>query len=178
MTTTEWITDIALLLLVLRQIREARLTLTQLAIPLAIVAYVAHHYLHSIPTAGNDLVLILTLVAVGATLGIAGGIYTRVRVDGPATLVQAGVISAALWVIGMSARMGFQLWSQNGGAGSIERFSVAHQITSDQAWVAALVLMALTEVVTRLATIVYRGQTARRAATGATATVPALELSV
>jgi hypothetical protein len=174
MTTTEWITNIALLLIVLRQIRPARLTLTQIAIPLAIIAYVAHHYLHSIPTAGHDLVLILTLVAVGAVLGIAGGIYTRVRFDGQGTLVQAGVISAALWVIGMGARMGFQLWSQNGGAGSIERFSVAHQITSDQAWVAALVLMAMTEVVTRLATIIYRGQLVRRAP----AAVPAFELSV
>jgi hypothetical protein len=177
MTTTEWITDIALLLLVLRQIRERRLTLTQIAIPLAIITYVARHYLHSIPTAGNDLVLILALVAVGATLGIVGGIYTRVRYNGKDTLVQAGVIAAALWVVGMSARMGFQLWSQNGGAGSIERFSVAHQITSDQAWVAALVLMALTEVVTRLATIIYRGQVARRTGRRALAPVPAFDLS-
>jgi hypothetical protein len=177
MTTTEWITDIALLLVVFRQIRESRLDLPQIALPLGIVAWVAHHYLHSIPTAGHDLVLILALVAVGAALGIAGGIYTRVRFAGGEVLVKAGLVAGTLWVVGMGARMGFQLWSENGGAGSIERFSVAHQITSDQAWVTALVLMAVTEVVTRISTILIRGQVARRAAQPGRALAPALEMS-
>ncbi len=177
MTTTEWITDIALLLIVLRQIREARLTPRLVAIPLAIIAWVAHHYLHAIPTAGNDLVLVLTLVAVGAALGIAGGIYTRVRFDGRHALVQAGLVSAILWVVGMGARMGFQLYSENGGGASIERFSIAHHITSDQAWVTAFVLMAVTEVVTRMATIVYHGHLARRAGLAAPSATPVLEMS-
>jgi hypothetical protein len=204
MTTTEWITDIALLLVVFRQVREGRLTARFVLLPLAIVSVVAIKYLHSIPTAGNDLVLIGTLVAVGAFLGIAGGFYTRVRVvgaekraekgpekgaekgaakrpengaenggetTGREVLVKAGVIAAALWVVGMGARMGFQLWSEHGGAASIARFSVTHQITSGQAWVAAFVLMALTEVVTRMGTIVYRGYLARQAAA---APVPAM----
>ncbi|MFJ7271384.1 hypothetical protein ACIQV3_32885 [Streptomyces sp. NPDC099050] len=65
-------------------------------------------------------------------------------------------MAAALWVVGMGARMGFQLWVEHGGAADVARFSAAHQITSDKAWVAAFVLMALTEVVTRLATIFIR----------------------
>ncbi len=175
MTTTEWITDIALLLVVFRQLREGALELKTFLIPLAIISFVAHQYLHAIPTAGNDLVLVLALVAVGAALGIAGGLYTRVRLDGRQVLIKAGAISAALWVLGMSARMGFQLWSQHGGAAPIARFSVAHSITSDQAWVTAFVLMALTEVVTRLATIGYRGHLTR---TQASRPVPAPALGV
>ena len=116
-------------------------------------------------------------MAIGAALGIAGGVYTRVRLDGASVLVRAGLVSAVLWVVGMGARMGFQLWSEHGGAGAIERFSVAHQITSDQAWVAALVLMAVTEVVTRMATIVARGQWALHTGRREQAPRPAFEMS-
>ncbi|NEB00503.1 hypothetical protein [Streptomyces sp. SID13726] len=159
MTTTEWITDIALLLVVFRQLREDRLDLKTFLIPLGIVAFVAHTYLDSVPTGGNDLILIGALVAVGAALGIAGGVYTRVRAVGEHVLIKAGAVSAILWVLGMGARMGFQLWTEHGGgADDVARFSIAHHITSDQAWVAAFVLMALTEVVTRLATILVRGR--------------------
>jgi hypothetical protein len=159
MTTSEWITDIALLLVVFRQLREGRLDLKTFLIPLGIVAFVAHTYLDSVPTAGNDMVLIGTLMGIGAVLGIAGGVYTRVRALDGHVLIKAGAVSAALWVIGMGARMGFQLWTEHGGgADDVGRFSVAHHITSDQAWVSAFVLMALTEVVTRLATIFIRSR--------------------
>ncbi|MER5726822.1 hypothetical protein ABT084_00465 [Streptomyces sp. NPDC002138] len=158
MTTTEWITDIALLLIVFRQLREGRLDLKSFLIPLGIVAFVANSYLDTIPTAGNDLVLIAVLVGVGAALGIAGGVYTRIRTVGGHLLIKAGAVSAVLWIVGMGARMGFQLWVEHGGAADVARFSVTHQITSDKAWVAAFVLMALTEVVTRLATIFIRSR--------------------
>ncbi|GAA2096870.1 hypothetical protein GCM10009801_66770 [Streptomyces albiaxialis] len=167
MTTTEWITDIALLLIVFRQLREGRLDHKTFLIPLGIVAYVAHSYLSTIPTGGNDLVLIGALVGVGAALGILGGIYTRIRAVDRHLLIKAGAVSATLWVLGMSARMAFQLWTEHwGGADDVARFSMTHHITSDQAWVAAFVLMALTEVVTRLATIYARSRS--RAVTGAT----------
>lgn len=159
MTTSDWITDIALLLVVFRQLREGRLDLKSFLIPLGIVAFVAHTYLDSIPTAGNDVALIGTLMGTGAALGIAGGVYTRVRSVGGHLLIKAGAVSAILWVVGMGARMGFQLWVEHGGGSDdVARFSLAHHITSDQAWVSAFVLMALTEVVTRLATIFIRSR--------------------
>ncbi|MEU6539653.1 hypothetical protein [Streptomyces sp. NPDC047000] len=163
MTTTDWITDTALLLVVFRQLREGRLDVKSYLIPLGIVAYVAHSYLNAVPTAGNDLLLIGTLVAVGAALGIAGGVYTRIRSVGAHLFIKAGAVSATLWVLGMGARMGFQLWVEHGGADDLARFSAVHRITTADAWVAAFVLMALTEVVTRLATIFIRGRMAGRA---------------
>jgi len=161
MTTTEWITDILLLLAVFRQIRESELTARTFLLPLAIVGFFAHKYLTGIPTDGNDLVLILTLTGVGAALGIAGGFVTRVRRMGEAVLVKAGFAAALLWVLGMGSRMAFQLWSEHGGAEAITRFSIEHTITGDQAWITAFVLMAVTEVVTRSATIMLRGQRLR-----------------
>jgi hypothetical protein len=163
MTTTEWITDICLVLVVFRQLREGRLDLKTFLIPLGIVAFVADSYLDTIPTGGNDLVLVAALMAVGAALGIAGGVYTRVRSVGGHVLIKAGAVSAILWVLGMGARMGFQMWVEYGnGADNVTRFSVAHHITGDQAWVAAFILMALTEVVTRLSTIFIRGRMVSR----------------
>ncbi|CAM5275287.1 hypothetical protein GCM10010329_46300 [Streptomyces spiroverticillatus] len=164
MTTTEWITDIALVLIVFRQLREGRLDAKTFLLPLAIVSYVAYSYLDEIPTAGNDLVLIAALMGAGAVLGVAGGIYTRIRALDGHLLIKAGAVSAVLWIVGMGARMGFQVWVEHGGgADSVARFSAAHQITSGQAWVTAFVLMALTEVVTRVGTIYLRGRRARAA---------------
>ncbi|MCF2127576.1 hypothetical protein L1I79_14160 [Strepomyces sp. STD 3.1] len=173
MTTTEWITDIVLVLVVFRQLREARLDRKTFLIPLGIVAFVAYSYLDSVPTAGNDLVLIAALTAVGAALGVAGGVYTRIRALDGHLMIKAGAVSAILWVLGMGARMGFQVWAEHGGgADDVARFSVAHHITSDQAWVTAFVMMAVTEVVTRVATIYLRS----RARAGALApAVPVLD---
>ncbi|MGW9213481.1 hypothetical protein ACWGR4_41865 [Embleya sp. NPDC055664] len=158
MNTTDWITDILLVLIVFRQLREDRLDRKTFLIPLGIVAFVAWKYLHTIPTAGNDTVLIGVLMAIGAVLGVAGGVFTRIRSAGGHLLIKAGAVSAVLWVLGMGARMGFQVWVDHGGADDVARFSLAHHITTEQAWVAALVLMALTEVVTRVATIFVRSR--------------------
>ena len=59
------------------------------------------------------------------------------------------------------------------GAGPvIARFSVAHQITGSAAWMAALVLMALADVLTRLVVIHLRGRRLA-AAPAAAARIPA-----
>ncbi|MGW8781401.1 hypothetical protein ACWGNM_25555 [Streptomyces sp. NPDC055796] len=158
MTTTTWITDIALILIVFRQLREGPLTPKSYLLPLGIVTFVGSSYLDTVPTGGNDLVLIGAFTAVGAALGVAGGVFTWMRRADGQVLIKAGAVSAALWVIGMGARLGFQVWVDHGGAADVARFSADHRITGAQAWVAALVLMALTEVVTRLATIFVRSR--------------------
>jgi hypothetical protein len=52
--------------------------------------------------------------------------------------------------------MGFSLYAEHGGGGSIERFSASHHITSIEAWVAGLILMALAEVLSRSAVLAAR----------------------
>ncbi|MFJ9324582.1 hypothetical protein [Streptomyces globisporus] len=175
MDTTTWIIDIALILIVFRQLREGPLGPRSYLLPLAIVTFVGLSYLDTVPTDGNDLVLIGVLMGIGAALGIAGGVFTRMRrLDGH-ILIKAGAVSAMLWILGMGARLGFQLWVDHGGAGTVARFSADHRITGSEAWVAALVLMALTEVVTRLATIYARSRMvpADPGATAAPRPVPA-----
>jgi hypothetical protein len=78
-------------------------------------------------------VLIGAFAGTGVAFGLAGGLITRVRcVDGHIR-VRATSGAVALWVISMGFRLGFAVWS------------------------AALVLMALGEVVVRLVLVVVRG---------------------
>jgi hypothetical protein len=177
MNATDYLINAVLVLLVLRQIRETRLTWQILLLPVVIVIGAACYYLRSVPTAGNDIVLDLTLAAVGATLGGLCALATHLRrgADG-VPLSRAGWIAAILWVVGIGARMGFAWASSNGAGPAIGRFSVAHSITSVDAWVAALFLMALAEVITRLAVLWIRSRrlpaaTAAPSAVQATATV-------
>ena len=52
MTLSDYAIDIALISLVLLQVRGRRLTAHSLLLPIGLVAYVAASYLHSVPTAG------------------------------------------------------------------------------------------------------------------------------
>jgi hypothetical protein len=160
MTTTDWILDVVLVLIVVRQVREARLGPRSILLPFVIVGWAAKHYLHSIPTGGSDLLLIGALAALGVLLGVLGAVFTRVRADGGRhPLVKAGVVAAALWVGSMGARLGFAVWASHGGGPAIARFSVAHHLDA-RAWTAALILMALGEVVARMGLIYLRGRRA------------------
>jgi hypothetical protein len=157
MTTTDWIIDLALILLVLRQIRESRLDRRFVLVPLGLVGWAAHSYLHAISTAGNDLMLIVVLAAAGGTLGLLSALATRVRVIDGHAMSKAGFSAATLWIVGVGSRLAFQFYASHGGAGAIERFSIHHDITGANTWADALVIMALSEVIVRLAVIVLRG---------------------
>ena len=175
MTTSDWILDIVLILVVLRQIRWRRIDLMTVLLPLGIVAFVALKYLSPIPTGGNDLLVIGAFAALGTVLGVVGGLTTHMRVDQGKVFVRAGFVAASLWILSMGGRLAFVLWTEHGGGRTLMRFSEQHQITSVQTWVSALILMVLCEVGTRVGTIVIRAQlangtTAHAAPTATTST--------
>lgn len=147
MTTTDYLIDSALVLLVLLQIKERTLTTQALVRPLIIVAIAVVNYLHGIPTAGNDLVLVGVLALVGLSIGVASGqtVIMRLGRDG-GVLARAGWASAILWVLGMGSRFAFAVWVAHGGASVVGQFSAQHAITSGEAWTAALLAMAVFEV--------------------------------
>ena len=161
MTLTDYLIDSLLVLIVLRQVREARFDTMAIVLPLGIAAVVAKSYLQGIPTTGNDLLLVLGFAAIGITLGVVSGLTTRVRTDGGKhALVKAGWIAAGVWVLGMGFRFAFAVWASNGGGPDLVRFSAEHHISSGKAWTAALVLMALGEVVCRTGVLWYRAHRA------------------
>ena len=76
-------------------------------------------------------------MVIGATLGLVSALTTRVRSDGGAhPLVKAGWIAGGAWVLGMGFRMAFSIWADHGGDTAITNFSIAHHITSGDAWTA------------------------------------------
>jgi hypothetical protein len=152
MTTTDYIIDSLLVLLVLRQVTEQRLTTRMLVRPLIIVGIAVISYLHGIPTGGNDLALAAVLGLAGALIGSASGqtLFMRRGPDGE-VLVRAGWASAFFWVLGMGSRFGFIYWITHSGATSIAHFSAQHAITSAEAWTVALLAMAVFEVLARTA---------------------------
>jgi hypothetical protein len=160
MTITDWVIDIALILIVFRQLREARLTPRTVLLPLAIMAWAGYNYLHGIPTAGNDVKLIAIFTAVGVAFGLISGLLTRVRRRDGNVYIKATVGAAAVWVVSMGFRLAFGIWASHpSGAAHIASFSVAHDITSSEAWVVSLLCMAFAEVIVRMGTIVIKGQT-------------------
>jgi hypothetical protein len=125
-----------------------------------LVFFVAQRYLHSLPTAGNDLVLVLLLAGIGLTFGVVSGFATHVRVghDGLA-LARVGLPAGCLLVAGICARMAFAFALGHGAEPAVRAFSAAHQIGA-AAWPFALVSMAVCEVTARLAVVQLRGSRA------------------
>lgn len=147
MTTTDYLIDSALVLLVLLQINWRPLTTKTLIRPLIIVSIAVINYLHGIPTAGNDLVLVGALALVGLSIGVASGQTALMRRDQNGNVVsRSGWASGFFWVLGMGSRFAFAIWISHGGAATIGQFSAHHAITSSQAWTAALLAMAVFEV--------------------------------
>jgi hypothetical protein len=158
MTTTEYLLNAAFVLLVLRQARERELDRRSVIVPLVLMFFVGAQYLHTIPTAGNDLGLVVGLAAVGLALGVAGGLATHVRAGaGGVALARVGWIAGGLLVAGIGSRMAFAFAVGHGLEPALRSFSIAHGI-GKAAWPAALVLMALVEVGARIAVVQARGR--------------------
>ena len=173
-TTSAYIVNALLVLLVVRQILWHRMDLRGLAGPVLAVGAAAAFFLHSVPTGGNDLWLEAACVAAGAVMGCLAGLFTHLRRDRDGLVLgRAGWVSASLWVTGLGARMAFVFAAANGLGPAIGRFSAAHDITSSKAWVAALVMMALADVLTRLAVLFVRSRRLAAAPADTPADTPA-----
>jgi hypothetical protein len=148
-----------LVLLVVRQIREHQLDLRALAIPVLAVAAAAVMFLHAVPGGGSDIALDLLCTSAGAAMGAIGGAATRLRLDADARPTgRAGTLAAGMWIAGVGARMVFYFAATHGAGPAIAAFSITHHITGSTAWTAALVMMALADVLTRLVVVYLRGR--------------------
>ena len=149
MTITEYLMNIALVGLVVLQVRGHKMTAARLLVPVVATLVFCSQILHAIPTAGNDVALEASLAIMGALLGIAAGFATSIRRLGEGAFAKAGAVAGVLWVLGIGARVAFSLWVSHGGQPTVARFSALHHITSGHAWAAAFILMAVIEVTTR-----------------------------
>jgi hypothetical protein len=159
MTIIDYLISTALVLLVIPQIRGSKMTMISVVRPVVLVAAAAAYYLRGVPTQGNDVLLDVLLIALGAALGVSCALTTGITPGEDGTpYAKAGVAAAVLWVLGMAGRFAFQYYANHSGAQSVVNFSARHQITSGEAWTAALIFMALAEVVSRLIVMRVRGR--------------------
>lgn len=158
MSATDYIIDILLIGIVLRQIRPRPLTERSVLLPAALLAFAGAEYLKGFPTGGNDVVLDGVLILAGAALGSVSGMATEVWSQ-PETgvMCRAGIVAASVWVLGMGLRFGFDIWANTAsGQTSLLHFSEHHAITSAQAFVTAFVLMAFAQVIFRVSILQFR----------------------
>lgn len=162
MSLVELLIGFALIALVVRQLRSRPLTTLGLLWPVALVGWAATEYLHTLPPPGPGLDLALLGLGLGLSLGVLCGALTQLsrRPDG-VVMVQATALAATLWIMGVGSRVAFGLLAEYGGGPTIARFSAAHHLTA-AAWTAALLFMALAEVLSRTAALAWRSRSAKR----------------
>jgi hypothetical protein len=160
MTTSDYLIDSALVLLVLLQIKERRQTIIQLIRPIVILGIAVASYFHGISTAGNDLVLAGGFLLVGGTIGALSGQTVQMRTDADGgVLSRAGWLSGVFWVLGMGSRMAFLIYiSSHAGISWIHTFSAQHSISSTEAWTVGLLAMAVAEVLARTGVVALRAE--------------------
>lgn len=171
MALTDYLINAIFLFVVLRQARERRLDTRSIVAPLALVVFVATHYVHTIPTGGSDLTLVVTLTLVGLSLGVICGFATHVRVAADGTrFARVGPLAAILLLAGISSRLVFVYALEHGAGPAIRDFSIVHHISA-AAWPLALVAMALCEVTARIAIVHLRGRRLAQSSMGGTLSV-------
>lgn len=156
MSLSDYVIDLLLIALVLRQIRRQTLTPGSIILPTVLIIVAGLNYLHPFRLGGNDAALIVLLTAVGTALGLLSGLATRVWRENGVIMCQAGAAAALLWTVGMAARFAFAYYSTHGGRNEVAQFSITHNITGDAVWVTALVLMAFGEVLARVLVLQVR----------------------
>lgn len=158
MSPSDYLIDLLLVGIVLRQVVPRRLTAGSVLLPFAIVAVAGAAYLKGFPTRGNDLELDVVLVAAGAAFGVVSGLGTKVWSTTPRVVFsRAGTLAAGAWVAGMGLRFGFDVWAHTRSGGlALVRFSREHAITSPEAFVTAFVLMAFAQVLVRVGILQVR----------------------
>jgi len=168
MNAFDWIIDIALIGIVYRQIKGGQLTLSSVKLPVIILVIAGFNYFDGFSTAGNDLLLTIVVMAVGALFGVVGGLTTKVwRQDDGKIFSRAGVAAATAWILGMGIRDGLDIYSNtHAGAAALVRFSIRHSITSASAWSTAFFLMAVAQVMVRVGVLQYRRIHMERAPVG------------
>jgi hypothetical protein len=171
MTATDYLIGLGAMAIVLWGMRSHELTDRRLRRPLIIAAVVCVAFLHSIPTAGADVALVAVGVLTGIACGAIGGLATQLERDGSGAIVATGTpLAVAVTGGAFAARFAFAVAATNGLGPAIGRASHSLNITSAQAWVAALVLMAVCDLVTRALVLWQR----RATLIGAVAALPRL----
>jgi len=156
MSWTDWAISIGLIALVLRQLRGRQLTPSSLMWPVGLVVWAGFEYLGKFPSHTSDWIFAASLSAIGLILGLSCGFFTRVYPDGDQVTARATKTAAVLWILGMASRLAFGILALHGGEEAIGRLSDRFDLHSADTWPTALITMALCEVLSRTAVLLWK----------------------
>lgn len=152
----DWVVSLALILLVVRQIRGRRLTVAGLLWPVALVGWAGYTYLSQVPDHRSDRTFVVVLAMIGLALGAACALLTSVYARETVVMARASGTAAALWVVGMASRLAFGIAVLHGGAVLVSRLNGQLGLHAFSTWATALIVMALAEVVARTAVLALK----------------------
>src|SRR3954452_16862115 len=108
MSTTDYIVDILLIVVIFRQLRPSEVSVRTAILPVAIMVWAGLHYLHGFKVAGNDVTLMVLLTASGIALATLSGITTQVwQISSGEVLARVGAAAVVFWAVGMGFRFAF-----------------------------------------------------------------------
>src|SRR3954468_25023433 len=114
MSTTDYIVDILLIVVIFRQLRPSEVSVRTAILPIAIMVWAGLHYLHSFRVGGNDVLLMVLLTASGIVLGTLSGVATQVwEGTGGQVLARVGAAAVVFWVLGMGFRFAFAVYANS-----------------------------------------------------------------
>jgi hypothetical protein len=150
-----------------QQLTYRRFGLRLVAVPLAMAAGFWYFFVQGAPTLYNDMDLYLICGAVGAAIGLLGGILGSLRREpGTGALwVKGGVVYTGLFVLLLGARLAFAYLAEHGWHQQVVQFCLDHHITGQAPIEAAVMLMLVTTILARLAVLLARVASSQ-AATG------------
>lgn len=156
MSVWDWSVSVALILLVVRQIRGRRLSVIGLLWPAVLVGWAGFTYLVQVPDHRSDWTFVVVLSVIGVLLGTGCGLMTSVYSRETVVMARASGTAAALWVIGMTSRLAFGIAVLHGGAAPISWLSERLSLHAISTWATALIVMALAEVLARTAVLAVK----------------------
>lgn len=146
------------LFLAIQQLRYRRFGLRTLALPIVLAGVLWYAYVQGAPTIANDMDVYLVCGAIGAVLGLVGGVLSSMRRDEESGtwLVKGGAVYAGLLLALIAGRLGFAYYAENGGYAQVRQFCIDHAISGQAPIVAALMLMVITTILARLVVVLVR----------------------
>jgi hypothetical protein len=165
MTTIDYLLAGVAMALVVWNMRRHVLTDRRLRRPVLVAVAVCASFLHGVPTSGADAALVAVGALAGIVFGLVGGLATRVERDpgSGSVIATATPLAFGVTVLAFGGRLGFAIAATNGLGPSIAHFSRTVGIHSENAWVAALVLMAATDLFVRALVLWQRRDACMRA---------------
>ena len=155
MNTIDYLISVALILLVVRQMRPRRLTVVGLMWPLPLIAWAAVDYVKVPELSGNNGLMFAGCTIAGVLFGVGCGVATRIYRENGSCKVQSTTLALLFWLLGVGGRLAFGIFAEHGGGEWIYTFSISHGLRLET-WGTALISMALCEVASRTTVLLWK----------------------